>query len=156
MQTTQMLFVRGVLAVAAVAAFAVIRCWRRIFAASGERGESVENGVMVAVPDVGELLRHALQRDLGLAAEHVYSIRCLLEIANQHQQPIPSVALTNLDLVSKHLGAMQRQIETFAEDEEATAVNSFAHRRETRSPLHPRPPSFACRVSPSDKSKLCD
>jgi hypothetical protein len=47
--------------------------------------------------------KNRLLNDLSLAAEHVHSIRCLVEIARQRQQPIPSAALTNLSLVSKQL-----------------------------------------------------
>jgi hypothetical protein len=43
-----------------------------------------------------------------LAAERAHSIRWLLESAMQHKQPIPISALTNLNLVSKHLAEMQK------------------------------------------------
>ena len=64
-----------------------------------------------AASDLNELLRRTLRRDLSLAAEHVHSILWLLEIARQHQQPIPRAALTNLGLVSKHLAEIERRIE---------------------------------------------
>src|SRR4051812_6052918 len=107
-----------------------------------------------APPDVNELLRRTLRRDLSLAAEHVHSILWLLEIARQHQQPIPSAALTNLDLVSKHLAEIERRIED-ASGAFDSPVSACAHHRENRVPLHLRPPSFGCHVSPFDRSTPC-
>jgi len=61
----------------------------------------IETGEAVEIPgdgcganpseeaDMSGLLLSTLRRDLSLAAEHVHSIRWLLEIAMQHQQPIP-------------------------------------------------------------------
>jgi hypothetical protein len=76
-------------------------------------------------------------RDLSLAGEHVHSIRTLLEIAHQHQQPIPSVALTNLELVSKHLAEIQRR---FDGDETASKspISVVAHRGQS-TPSRPLP-----------------
>jgi hypothetical protein len=51
-----------------------------------------------------------LRREVALAAEHVASIRMLLEIAREHQQPIPPAALTNLDLVAKNLAETLRRM----------------------------------------------
>ena len=149
-------------AIAIIAMLAAIRRRRRIHSVlrdrNGKRDDApVGDRAPAPVPDVGELLRQTLNRDLTLAAEHVHSIRWLLEIARQHQQPIPPAAVTNLDLVSRHLGEMQRRIE-FANAETAAEppLSTLAHRRETQAPHHPRPPSFGCRVSPSDISTPCD
>ena len=60
--------------------------------------------------DLDEPLRTALSRELTLAAEHVQSIWWLLEIARQHQQPIPRAALTNLDLTLRHLREVKKRI----------------------------------------------
>jgi hypothetical protein len=54
--------------------------------------------------------RATLYRDLTLATEHVQSIWWLLEIARQHQQPIPAAALTNLDLTLRHLRDLKKRI----------------------------------------------
>lgn len=107
------------------------------------------------VPELNQLLRQTLRRDLSLAAEHVRSIRWLLEIARQHQQPIPGAALTNLELVSKHLCEMRRRIEA-AGDEAEPDVSPMAHRPEIQPPPRPRQASFGCHVSPSDISTPCD
>lgn len=152
-------------AIALAAAFAAIRRGRPSPATPGEPvanpddigGAEDSDAVAVAARELTELLRCTLRRDLSLAAEHLHSIRWLLEIARQHQQPIPTAALTNLDLVSKHLGEMQRRIEApRAETVAEPDLSASAHLRETQSPLHPRPPSFGCRASPSDISTPCD
>jgi len=164
MQTNEFVLVFSVLAaIALAAAFAGIHRWRRITGVHRDLIRKLddagpaEESAPAAVPDVSELLRHTLRRDLSLAAEHVHSIRWLLEIARQHQQPIPTSALTNLELVSKHLGEMQRRLEVAGEETAAElTISAFEHRREVPSPLHPRPPSFGCRVSPSDRSTPCD
>jgi hypothetical protein len=54
--------------------------------------------------------KNRLLNDLSLAAEHVHSIRCLVEVARLHQQPIPNAALTNLSLVSKQLDEIRVRI----------------------------------------------
>ena len=51
-----------------------------------------------------------LRGDLELAADHVESIRALLEISQTHQQPIPRAVFQNLELVSKHLREIQQQL----------------------------------------------
>jgi hypothetical protein len=51
-----------------------------------------------------------LSGQLKLAAEHADSIRTLIEICQAHEQPIPRAALQNLELVSKHLRQMERQL----------------------------------------------
>lgn len=48
---------------------------------------------------------------LELAADHVESIRVLLEVCQTHQQPIPRAAFHNLHLVSKQLREVLREIE---------------------------------------------
>lgn len=53
-----------------------------------------------------------LSGNLALAADHVDSIRALLEISQTRQQPIPRAAFQNLKLVSKHLREIQRQLDT--------------------------------------------
>ena len=104
-------------ALAIAAAFPGTRRWNRIPTLFEDlrptRGETgnVEDRNLAETPDISELLRGTLQRDIGLAADHVHSIWWLLEIARQHNQPIPAAALTNLDLVSKHLREMLRLIE---------------------------------------------
>ena len=163
MRTGEVVLAIGILAaIAIITMLAAIRRRRRTHAGLRDEGckpdnAAVEDPTPATVPDLGELLRQTLCRDLALAAEHVHSIRWLLEIARQHQQPIPTAALTNLDLVSKHLGEMRRRIEA-AGGETATEspVSALAHRQEIQSPLHPRPPSFECHVSPSDISMPCD
>ncbi|MCL5743837.1 MAG: hypothetical protein M1541_07895, partial [Acidobacteria bacterium] len=157
---TEIVWVNGIVAATALAAtFACIRRWRRMKAAprnltrKPDGAGPAEENAPPAFPDLTELLRHTLRRDLELAAQHVHSLRWLLEIARQHQQPIPTSALTNLDLVSKHLGEMQRRIAIAGEETTAgSTISAIAHHREIQSPLHPRPPSFGCRVSPSDIS----
>lgn len=88
-----------------------------------------------------------LGRELSLAAEHVQSIRLLLEISRSHQQPIPGAALRNLELVSKHLLDIRRRVDPEAED-----LNAPVRLPSAQAPPHPRPLSFGCRVSPSDRS----
>jgi len=130
-------------ALASAAVFARLRLRPRIHKVR----ECASPAAADALPEVRELLQQTLRRELSLATEHLHSIRWLLEIARQHDRPIPPAALTNLDLVSKHLGEMQRRLEP--------GVSLSAPRRETPSPLHPRPPSFGCHVFPSDKSGPC-
>ena len=104
-------------AITFAAAFVGIRRWLRAPTAPQgvmrERDDIgyAEDSASAADPDLSGLLRQTLRRDLSLAVEHVHSIRWLLEIAQQHQQPIPRAALTNLELVWKHLGEMHRRIE---------------------------------------------
>jgi len=62
-----------------------------------------------------------LSGDLRLAADHVESIRALLEVSQTHQQPIPRAAFQNLELVSKHLREIDRQLDA---DPEATLLKS--------------------------------
>ena len=94
-------------------------------------------------------LRIALYRDLTLATEHVQSVWWLLEIARQHQQPIPRAALTNLDLTLKHLRELKKRIPIANQTSEPEL--DLNDRQETSLPRHPQP-SFGCGVSPSDRS----
>ncbi len=166
MQIKLSLLVIGVIAAVALAAAGRIRRWlpRIAVAARGmiqerddeRQPECKANG---ATPDLNQLLRQTLRWDLSLAAEHVHSIRWLLEISRQHEQPIPRAALTNLELVSKHLGEMQRRIEIAGEETPPESnIIAFAHRPETQPPLPPRPrqSSFGYHASPSDRSRLSD
>lgn len=154
-----MLFI-GVIAAIAVATAIGFRRMRRFPGAASAQSGRDDPGreeIGCAVPDVSELLRRTLRRDLSLAAEHVHSIRWLLEIARQHQQPIPVAVLTNLDLVSKHLAEIQRRIESGADEATSElAVSALPRHRETQYPLHPRQPSFECDVSPFDRSAPYD
>ena len=149
----------GIAAIGLAAAFAV---YSEMASNTGSASDVMENRddagpAENAAPAVVLDLSMLLHLDLSLAAEHVHSIRWLLEIARQHQQPIPTSALTNLELVSKHLGEMQRRIEAAGGGPAAkSTISAFAHRREIPSPLHPQPPSFGCRVSPSDRSTPSD
>lgn len=52
-----------------------------------------------------------LSADLKLAADHVESIRTLIEVSEAHRQPVPRAAFQNLELVSKHLRGIERQLE---------------------------------------------
>lgn len=99
-----------------------------------------------APPELDRLVADTLGRDLSLAAEHLRSIRCLLEIAREHRQPIPAAALTNLELVTRSLGEMQRQIRSARGE-----VSAAADPAETPAPPRPRRPSSECRVSPSGR-----
>lgn len=114
----------------------VLTLWRRRAAA---RGKAVE-----PPHAMGTLINDTLRRDLALAAEHVQSIRWLLEIAREHEQPIPGAALRNLELVSKHLCEMQQRIDT--------QISSAAPRQEPQAPPRPRRPSSGCHASPSGRS----
>ncbi len=138
-----------------IAAFARIRKGHRNQPGPSEAIERLEEG---PAKNSGAALdpNMLLHLDLSLAAEHLQSIRWLLEIARQHQQPIPTAALTNLELVSKHLGAIQRRIQDAAAgDSAASTISALVHRRGIPSPLHRPPPSCECRVSPSGRSRPC-
>ena len=159
MQTGEIILLVGAIATIAGAAATGYRRSRRLPERTGaepehDKPDRVE-GSGSAPPDVNELLRRTLRRDLSLAAEHVHSILWLLEIARQHQQPITSAALTNLDLVSKHLAEIERRIED-ASGAFDSPVSACAHHRENRVPLHLGPPSFGCHVSPFDRSTPYD
>jgi hypothetical protein len=159
MQTGEIILLVGVIGAIAGATAAGYRRSRRIPEPAGAEPErdapDCLEGSGSAAPDMNELLRRTVRRDLSFAAEHVHSIHSLLEIARQHQQPIPSAALTNLDLVSKHLAKIERRIEA-ANVAFDSPVRACAHRPENQAPLHLRPASFGCHVSPFDRSTPCD
>jgi len=95
-----------------------------------------------------------LSTDVGLAADHVESIRALLEISQAHQQPIPRAVFQNLDLVSKHLRAIQRRLEAGRPDEQPELRLSSGE-GPPACQESPRPRlqqvAFECRASPSDR-----
>jgi hypothetical protein len=62
-----------------------------------------------------------LSGNLRLAADHLESIKTLLEVSQSHQQPIPRAAFQNLELVSKNLRDHERQTGAGAHD---TALDS--------------------------------
>ncbi len=159
MQTGEIILLVGVIGTMAGATAAVYRRTRRIPEPAGAEPEpGAPDHVDVsgsAALDINELLRRTLRRDLSLAAEHVHSIHSLLEIARQHQQPIPNAALTNLGLVSKHLVEIERRIED-ASGAVDSPLSASANRRENQPPLRLRPPSFGCHVSPCDRSTPFD
>ena len=151
------LLIGGVAAIGLAAAFARIRGWPRIPVAPRDENVDDAGPAEYVAPAVVLDLGMLLHLDLSLAAGHVHSIRELLEIARQYQQPIPTSALKSLELLSKHLGEMQRRIEAAGGGSAAkSTISAFAHRRETPAPLHPHPTSFGCRVSPCDRSTPCD
>jgi hypothetical protein len=98
--------------------------WRRLAVHRSAEVRPIQNGKDAITegisdsgpPETGMPNIDSMGRDLALAAEHVHSIRCLLEIARQHQQPIPTAALKNLELVSKQLWEMRRRIGGRGED----------------------------------------
>jgi hypothetical protein len=65
---------------------------------------------------VAASLCRGLSRNLGLAADHVESIKALLDVSQAHQQPIPRAAFQNLELVSKHLRTIERQLDAGPQD----------------------------------------
>lgn len=95
--------------------------------------------------------------NVRLAADHVESISALLLVSQTHRQPIPRTAFQNLELVSKNLRAIERQLSgnsqpTLPEDAFSSSEDSPAV------PVLPRPEprlSFECRISPSGKSTPC-
>lgn len=66
-------------------------------------------------PAAASLCR-GLGGNLRLAADHLESIKTLLEVSQSHQQPIPRAAFQNLELVSKNLRDIERQIDAAAHD----------------------------------------
>ena len=101
-----------------------------------------------------EALRGRLSADVGLAADHVDSIRALLEVSQAHQQAIPRAAFQNLELVSKHLRSVQRELEAGqTARRERPGLRPEEAPRALPGPARPRlqPLSFECRASPSDR-----
>ena len=142
-------------AVSAFSAKTLIRLRRRMKHSSKRRDE-VDGYRFDCIGECGkaagldESLRTTLYRDLTLATEHVQSIWWLLEIARQHQQPIPGAALTNLDLTLRHLRELKKRIPIANQAPEPEI--GLTDRQETLLPQNPRP-SFGCGMSPSDRSE---
>lgn len=110
----------------------------------------LDSGHRVAAASLGG----GLCADVGLAADHVESIRALLEISQAHQQPIPRAVFQNLDLVSKHLRAIQRGLEAGRPDEQPEPpLSSGDGPPALRESPRPRlqQVAFECRASPSDR-----
>jgi len=148
----EVLLAIAVFAAVALAATLVLR--RRAPAQAGDDTGPAEESAAAAAPvDLNQMLCDRLRLDLALAAEHVHSIRWLLEIARQHHQPIPSAALTNLELVSKHLGEMQRRVEQARKPEEE--VSADGHPEALPAPPRRQQASAECHVSPSGISTPC-
>ena len=141
-------------AVSAFSAKTLIRLRRRI-KHSSKRQDKVDGyrfdslGERAKVAGLDELLRTTLCRDLTLAIEHMQSIWWLLEIARQHQQPVPRAALTNLDLTLRHIRELKKRIPIANQISEPEI--GVTHRQETLLASRPRPP-FGVGVSPTDKS----
>ena len=74
-------------------------------------GTSRQTGTDSSYEVAATSLCRGLSGNLKLAAEHVESIKTLLEISQTHQQPIPRAAFQNLELVSKHLRTIERQFD---------------------------------------------
>lgn len=122
--------------------------------AGSHPGESpdacLDSGHRVAAASLG----CGLYADLGLAADHVESIRALLEISQAHRQPVPRAVFQNLDLVSKHLRAIQRGLEAGRPDEQSEPpLSSGQGLPACRESPRPRlqQVAFECRASPSDR-----
>ena len=142
-----------------------ISLWRRQVARrvdtmpAPKRGDYAITRDLTDAPDpaMGALIDDTWRRDLSLAAEHVHSIRWLLEIARDHQQPIPTSALKNLELVSKNLNQLRQRIDVAREDvAPESAVSAVTHPPEPRTPPRPQPLSSGCHASPSDRSMPFD
>jgi len=83
-----------------------------------------------ACPDPGSALaaaslRRGLSANLRLAADHLESIKTLLEVSQHHQQPIPRAAFQNLELVSKNLRDIERQFDAASQDTRSDSVLQF-------------------------------
>jgi hypothetical protein len=61
-------------------------------------------------------ISRGLSGNLRLAAEHLESIKTLLEVSQSHQQPIPRAALQNLELVAKSLRDIERKFGVSSQD----------------------------------------
>ncbi len=95
-----------------------------------------------------------LSADVGLAADHVESIRALLEVSQAHQQAIPRAVFQNLEMVSKYLRRIQQELDIWQTDErERSVLNSEEALLALPASPRPRPQplSFECRASPSDR-----
>jgi hypothetical protein len=86
-----------------------------------------------------------MSADLGLAADHVESIRTLLEVSEAHRHPIPRAAFQNLELVSKHLRGVQRSLESHRPGESSgplLSAKAESPARQGSGRLRPRQLSF--------------
>jgi hypothetical protein len=63
---------------------------------------------------------------LRLAADHVESIKALLEVSQTHRQPIPRAAFQNLELVSKHLRDIQKQVDAGPQSAQRQSTFQFS------------------------------
>lgn len=66
-----------------------------------------------------------LSGNLRLAADHLESIKTLLEVSQSHQQPIPRAAFQNLELVSKNLREIELQFPTVSQDRQLDRALQF-------------------------------
>ena len=66
-----------------------------------------------------------LSGNLRLAADHLESIKTLLEVSQSHQQPIPRAAFQNLELVSKNLREIERQFPAGSQDRQLDRALQF-------------------------------
>lgn len=99
-------------------------------------------------------LSRRLSADVGLAADHVESIRTLLEVSQAHQQAIPRAAFQNLELVSKHLRSLQRELDAgHAAQQERPSFRSREDSPARHEALRPRLQrlAFECHASPFDR-----
>lgn len=98
-------------------AFVMYQWWRRTAAGPARRSETdvnlpakAEEIIEVPPGESSNGARYpAIRHELALAADHVHSIRVLLEVSRSHDQPIPLSVLRNLDLVGKHLRELERR-----------------------------------------------
>jgi hypothetical protein len=66
-----------------------------------------------------------LSGNMRLAADHLESIKTLLEVSQNHQQPIPRAAFQNLELVSRNLREIERQFAANEQDKQMDSVLQF-------------------------------
>jgi len=96
-------------------AFVMYQWWRRTAAARRSETDvdlpaKAEEIIEVPPGESSNGARYsAIRHELALAADHVHSIRVLLEVSRSHDQPIPLSVLRNLDLVGKHLRELERR-----------------------------------------------
>ncbi len=110
-------------------------------------GSGSERGI----PAISPGLR--LSGNLRLAADHVESIKVLLEVSQAHQQPIPKAAFQNLELVSKHLRQILTQLSADPRDSDPAGFTPDDDSPASQAPPRPDRPrlSFECHTSPSGR-----
>lgn len=96
----------------AILALLMYRWWHRTaYAAQPEPDADLPGKEEIAEVPPGESSNGAgypaIRHELALAADHVHSIRILLEVSRSHDQPIPLSVLRNLELVGKHLRELE-------------------------------------------------